>query len=140
MKLFLLMFGLVPRFNIKNTNNKNKSKHKLYYTNELQHYPMNMFEDEDIFLKFKPYFRNGSGFDARFHGNVDDENENKNELYNITRLFYIYNVLSKLQSNIHDSNKAELIQEYEKYSTDTSFIPDITAGGLFDDWNNEFTL
>jgi len=137
MKLFLLMFGLVPRFNIKNTN-KNKSKHKLYYTNELQHYPMNMFEDEDIFLKFKPYFRNGSGFDARFNGNTN--NENKNELYNITRLFYIYNVLSKLQSNIHDSNKVELIQEYEKYSNKTSFIHDITAGGLFDDWNNEFTM
>ena len=136
MKLFLLMFGFVARHNkIKNR----KINYKLYDTNELQHYPMNMFEDEDIFLKFKPYFANGSGFDARFIGNASNCN-NDNEMYNITRFFYIYNLLNKIQSDIHDADKVELIQEYEKYSTDTSFIPDITAGGLFDEWNNEFTM
>ena len=128
MKLFILMFGFVPRFT-----NKIKIKNNLYDTSELQHYPMNMFEDEDIFLKFKPFYFNTSGHDCRFDGN----SINHNEMYNITRFFYMYNLLKTLQSNLHDDNKVELIDEYNKYNDNTSFMHNIAAGGLFDDWNNE---
>lgn len=124
MKLVLLLLGFVMKYKYK--------KNKLYDINELQKYPMNMFE-EDVFLKFKPYYSNISGYDNRLNEKMD----NSYELYCIRRLFYIHNLLKHLQSNIHDNNKLELINEYNKYDTDSLLIPDITAAGLFTDWNNE---
>lgn len=127
MKLVLLLLGFVMKYKYK--------KNKLYDINELQKYPMNMFE-EDVFLKFKPYYSNISGYDNRLNEKMD----NSYELYCIRRLFYIHNLLNHLQINIHDNNKLELINEYNKYDTDSLLIPDITAAGLFTDWNNEFSL
>jgi hypothetical protein len=128
MKLFLLLLGFVMKY-------KYNKKHKLYDINELQKYPMNMFE-KDVFFKFKPYYSNISGYDNRLNETLN----NSHELYCIRRLFYIHNLLNHLQSNIHDNNKLDLINEYNKYDTDSLFIQDITAAGLFTDWNNEFSL
>lgn len=124
--MFFILLGFVTKYR----NNNNKSK--LYYTNELENYPMNMFEEDDVFLKFKPYYFNMSGYDNRF----DEKIDNREEISNIRRIFYIHNLLKHLQTNIHQHNKLEFVEEYNRYSNATLFAPDITAAGLFDDWNN----
>lgn len=127
--MFFLLIGFVTKY-------RNNNKHNLYDMNELQKYPMNMFEEHDVFLKFNPYYFNTSGYDGRFHEKID----NQNEIYNIRRIFYLHNLLQHLQSNIHEQTKLEFVEEYNNCSNDTLLIPDITAAGLFDDWNNEFFI
>jgi hypothetical protein len=130
MKMFFLLLGFVTKY--RNNSNKNK----LYDTNELQNYPMNMFDEDDVFLKFKPYYFNESGYDTRF--NLKEDNDIA--LACIKRLYYLNNLLQYLQSNVNEHKKLEFIEEYNRYS-DTSFIaPDISAAGLFDNWNNDFVL
>jgi len=131
MKMFFLLLGFVTKYR----NNSNK-KYTLYDTNELQSYPMNMFEEDDVFLKFKPYYFNVSGYDTRFEEKID----NQVELANIRRIFYIHNLLQYLQSNVNEHKKLEFVEEYNRYSNTTFIAPDITASGLLDDWNNGFLL
>jgi hypothetical protein len=130
MKLFLLLLGFVT----KHINYKKESI--LYDTNELQNYPMDIFKENIPILKFKPQYLIESGYDARF--NLKEDNDIS--LACIKRLYYLNNLLKYLESNKNENEKLALIEEYNKYS-DTSFIaPDISAAGLFDDWNNDFVL
>jgi len=106
---------------------------ELYDTNEIQSYRLNIFKENIPYLKFKPKYLIESGYDARF--NMKEDNDIS--LACINRLYYLYELLQYLESNNNENDKIKVIEEYNKYSDTTSFVPDISAGGLLDDWDKE---
>lgn len=136
MKFFLLILGFVTKHRNYKNENRLYNMNELYDTNEIQSYPMNIFKENIPYLKFKPQHLVESGYDARF----DMKENNDIALACIRRLYYLNNLLQHLESNKNENEKLELVEEFDKYSNTTPFVPDISAGGLFDDWDNDFVL
>lgn len=91
-----------------------------------------------IFSKFRNQIilnsKNNSGIDMRYPESTDF---NKTLNFKINQNYYKYNLLKKLESNkISELNKLELLKNSPLIESD--MYPNITAGGLFDDFNFNF--
>jgi hypothetical protein len=61
------------------------------------------------------------------------------KLYNITKTFILSDILRNLENtDISESKKLEYLTQYDDWKDTSKYTPDLTNGGLFDDWN--FTI
>jgi len=75
------------------------------------------------------------GLDGRHNATeqVDDE-----LIYNISRFFYKQKLLKTLEDNaVSIHTKLEHIREYESQNCPSISVPNIQAGGLWDEWIND---
>ena len=76
---------------------------------------------------------NKSGYDNRYN----DTNINNDVMFNINKWNKQLKLLKKLENkNISNIVKLDLIDEYKK-ELPSPIIPNIYAGGLFNEWHNE---
>jgi hypothetical protein len=82
-----------------------------------------------------------SGYDERYNISETDYLNSINMIYNISLCLYKKKLLEKLENkNISQVKKIEEIQKPKwLYLTNKSkYLPNITSGGLFNDWNLTF--
>jgi hypothetical protein len=61
------------------------------------------------------------------------------KLYNITKTFILADILRNLEnSEVSEFKKLEYLERYGDWKDSSQYTPDLTKGGLFDDWN--FTI
>jgi hypothetical protein len=73
------------------------------------------------------------GYDSRY-----DNNTNYEDVFNVAKNYELDKLLKKLESkNINNLEKMNILEEYS-FIFNHSMAPNITAGGLLDDYNFEF--
>jgi hypothetical protein len=76
-----------------------------------------------------------SGMDEHY---INDTLDGK-KLYNITKTFILADILRNLEnSEVSEFKKREYLERYDDWKDSSQYIPDLTKGGFFDDWN--FTI
>lgn len=93
-------------------------------------------QDDNSILKQPRYvYIHNSGMDEHC---INDTLDGK-KLYNITKTFILADILLNLEnSEISESKKLEYLTIYDDWKDSSKYTPDLTNGGLFDDWN--FTI
>jgi len=90
------------------------------------------------------YFRNDNvtGYTNAYNKNkYEVEEEEANSLERIKKYFYKYNFLQKIKSNNTNINvKILLIEKYDKEINGNNYLLNLTAGGLYNDWNFDINL
>jgi hypothetical protein len=82
--------------------------------------------------KYNLITNNVSGHDMTYNGNETNENL---VILNITRFYRQMDLLNKLENpNISQQYKLRAIEEYNNNNNPSKYLPNIKAGGLFNDW------
>lgn len=125
-----------------NKNNKNK-KDKNYKNDKNKKESTNSTDLTETEIKWKHRRlkeNNSSGFDSRM---IENETENEITLLKIQENIYVYNLLKKLMSPyLQQNSKLKVWYEYVDYceiklNGSSKFVPDLTQGGLFKEWDFE---
>lgn len=92
-------------------------------------------DDKTILKQIRHNFIHNSGMDEHY---INDTLDGK-KLYNITKTFILADILRNLEnSEISEFKKLAYLQQYDGWKDSSQYTPDLTKGGLFDDWN--FTI
>ena len=92
-------------------------------------------DDTSILKQIRHNFIHNSGMDEHY---INDTLDGK-KLYNITKTFILADILRNLEnSEISEFKKLAYLQQYDEWKDSSQYTPDLTKGGLFDDWN--FTI
>jgi len=89
-------------------------------------------DDNSILKQIRTNSTHKSGMDEHY---INDT-LNGNKLYNITKSFILADILRNLEnSEVSEFKKLAYLQQYNDWKDSSQYIPDLTKGGLFDDWN-----
>ena len=92
-------------------------------------------DDNSILKQIRTICVHNSGMDEHY---INDTLDGK-KLYNITKTFILADILRNLEnSEVSEFKKLAYLQQYNDWKDSSQYIPDLTKGGLFDDWN--FTI
>lgn len=93
--------------------------------------------EETNMEKLLKLYRNNSGFDETY--SYKNETEDNDLLYNIKMSMIKYEIVKQLESpHVSENTKIELLHENRHLFDTPQYVKNITAGGLFTDW--DFTL
>lgn len=82
-------------------------------------------------ISFPNKFKKLDGFDTRYHFN----DNNINQLERINNYFEIKKIINTLENNNTSQYYKLLLIKQNDFLFEDSFTPNITKGGLFDDFN-----
>lgn len=89
-------------------------------------------DDTSILKQIRTISLHNSGMDEHY---INDTLDGK-KLYNITKTFILADILRNLEnSEISESKKLDYLTQYDDWKDTSKYTPDLTKGGLFDDWN-----
>ena len=92
-------------------------------------------DDNSILKQIRTICIHSSGMDEHY----TNDTLNGKKLYNITKSFILMDILRNLENtDISESKKLEYLEQYDDLKDYSKYTPDLSKGGLFDDWN--FTI
>jgi len=83
-------------------------------------------------------FKHNSGIDEHIPYDPKSKSRDNEVVMNITRFTYLMDILKKLESpDIGDIQKMRIIEKYIHDESPKIYVNNITAGGLFGQWEND---